>query len=400
VITLDPDRALATAAARAEELAAGHSRGPLHGVAVGLKDIIDVAGLPTRCGSHVLADEPPAAADAEIVRMLTDAGAIVVAKLHTHEFAYGPTGDVSATGPARNPHDPTRITGGSSSGSAAAVAAGHLPLAIGTDTGCSIRTPAAHCGVFGLKPRYGALPTDGVFPLAESCDHVGLLAADARSASLAWDSLTGGAPAAAATGLVIGVPADDYWRPHDPVIADGVAVVSSAARAAGHTVIDVATPDITELASTYPIIVGAEAYTTHARWLAERPGDYQPITADRLLMQADLPAHVYVDAQRTRRRLTEELHEHLTSAGVHVLLLATTPLRATPIGERKEHGIAVRPALLSLNLPFNLTGWPAISMSGPVADGGLPMGVQLVGVQRDERTLLALAERLAAELGA
>jgi aspartyl-tRNA(Asn)/glutamyl-tRNA(Gln) amidotransferase subunit A len=374
-------------------------------VAVGIKDIVDVAGLPTRCGSNVLADAPPAEADAAIVRMLTDAGAVVVAKLHTHEFAYGPTGDVSAAGPARNPHDPNRITGGSSSGSAAAVAAGHLPLAVGTDTGCSIRTPAALCGVFGLKPRYGALPTGGVFPLSESCDHVGLLAADAGSAALAWNVLTGGGtPPAAASGPVIGVLADEYWRPHDPVITAGVAAVAGAARAAGHPVIEVETPEVTELASTYPIIVGAEAYATHARWLAERPDDYQPITADRLRMHAELPANVYVEAQRTRRRLTAELHARLTSADsgaeVDVLLLATTPLRATPIGERKEHGVAVGSALLSLNLPFNLTGWPAISMPGPVVDGGLPLGVQLVGVRCDERTLLALAAQLADDLGA
>ncbi len=404
VITLDADRALATASALGDELAEGRSRGPLHGVAVGIKDMIDVAGLPTRCGSRVLADASPAAADAPIVRMLTDAGAVVVAKLHTHEFAYGPTGDVAATGPARNPHDPTRITGGSSSGSAAALAAGHLPLAIGTDTGCSIRTPAALCGVLGLKPGYAALPIDGVFPLSESCDHVGLLATDAESATLAWDVLVGGPPRAPSTvtpaPLGVGLPTDDYWRPHDPVIADGVVSVAAAVRAAGHTVVEVETPEITELASTYPIIVGAEAYATHARWLAERPDDYQPITADRLRMQAELPAHVYVTAQRTRRRLAAALHERLTSAGVDVLLTATTPLRATPIGERKANGVAVRPALLSLNLPFNLTGWPAISMPGPVADGGLPLGVQLVGVRRDERTLLVLAARLAAELGA
>ena len=155
VITLDAERALAQAAALTAELARGRCRGPLHGVALGVKDLIDVAGLPTRAGSHVLADAPPAAADAPVVARLRAAGAVVVAKLHTHEFAYGPTGDVAATGPARNPHDPSRITGGSSSGSAAAVAAGHLPLALGTDTGASVRTPAALCGVVGLKPTLG-----------------------------------------------------------------------------------------------------------------------------------------------------------------------------------------------------------------------------------------------------
>src|SRR3954451_23953707 len=135
VVTLDDERALAQAAALTEELAQGRWRGPLHGVALGVKDLIDVAGLPTRCGSNVLADAPPATADAPAVARLRAAGAVIVAKLHTHEFAYGPTGDVAATGPARNPHDPTRITGGSSSGSAAAVAARDLPLALGPATG-------------------------------------------------------------------------------------------------------------------------------------------------------------------------------------------------------------------------------------------------------------------------
>jgi Asp-tRNA(Asn)/Glu-tRNA(Gln) amidotransferase A subunit family amidase len=150
VVALDADRALAAAAELDVELARGRWRGPLHGVAVGVKDLIDVAGLPTRAGSNVLADAPPATVDAPVVARLREAGAVVVAKLHTHEFAYGPTGDVAATGPARNPHDPSRITGGSSSGPAAAVAAGHLPLALGTDTGASVRTPAALCGVTGL----------------------------------------------------------------------------------------------------------------------------------------------------------------------------------------------------------------------------------------------------------
>ena len=153
----------------------------------------------------------------------------MVAKLHTHEFAYGPTGDVAATGPARNPHDPSRITGGSSSGSAAAVAAGHLALALGTDTGASVRTPAALCGVVGLKPTLGRLPTAGVFPLSETCDHVGLLTPDVDSAALAWDALvppprqnsradltSAGAVRAACAGLRVGTLSDTYWRAADP----------------------------------------------------------------------------------------------------------------------------------------------------------------------------------------
>ncbi len=217
VVALDADRALRRGRR-------GRGPGPLSGVAVGVKDLIDVAGLPTRCGSNVLADAAPATADAPVVARLRAAGAIVVAKLHTHEFAYGPTGDVAATGPARNPHDPTRITGGSSSGSAAAVAAGYLPLALGTDTGASVRTPAALCGVVGLKPRFGALPVDGVFPLSETCDHVGPPHRGRRLRGLR----VGGAdrrtrPPAIRPGCASACPSTTTGAPFDPVLDDAAA---------------------------------------------------------------------------------------------------------------------------------------------------------------------------------
>lgn len=388
VVLLDADRALADAAERAAELSRGEWRGPLHGVAVGVKDLFDVAGLPTRAGSDVLADAPAATADAGAVARLRAAGAVVVAKLHTHEFAYGPTGDVSASGPARNPHDPTRITGGSSSGSAAAVAAGHLALALGTDTGASVRTPAALCGVVGLKPAYGRLPVDGVFPLSETCDHVGLLTADVDGAALAWDALTGtGTPAVARR---VGVLVDDYWQAVDPALTAAVDTAVARLRADGVAVVEIRTPMIDELAAAYPIIVGAEAYATHATWFADRPQAYQPATRERLGPARDLPAHAYVTAQRTRRRLVTEFRAAVD--GVDALVLPTTRLRATPIGRESVDGVAVRPALLALTLPFNLTGWPAVSVPG--AAEGLPAGVQVVGVTLDERGVLALARRL------
>lgn len=386
VVVLDDGRALAEAAERAAELARGEWRGPLHGVAVGVKDLYDVAGLPTRAGSHVLDGRPPAAADAALVTRLREAGAVVVAKLHTHEFAYGPTGDVSASGPARNPHDPTRITGGSSSGSAAAVAAGHVPLALGTDTGASVRTPAALCGVVGLKPAFGALPLDGVFPLSETCDHAGFLTADVAGAALAWDALSGTA-APVVDARRVGLPVGDYWHPADPALAAAVAAAAEALRAAGVEVVEVATPMIDELAAVYPTIVGAEAHATHAAWLAERPDAYQPGTRARLEPWRDLPARDYVDARRTRLRLGAALHEAVR--GTDALLLPTTRLRATPIGAEEVDGVPVRPSLLALTLPFNLTGWPAVSVPG--ATDGLPAGVQLVGVGLDERSLLRLA---------
>lgn len=374
--------------------------GPLSGLPVAVKDLIDVAGLPTRCGSTVRADAAPAGQDATVVAMLRAAGAVVVAKTHTHEFAYGPTGDVAAEGPCRNPHDPTRITGGSSSGSAAAVAAGLVPLALGTDTGCSIRTPAALCGVVGLKPARGALPTAGVFPLSETCDHVGLLGRDVDLVAAAFSALAGAridlsAPPPEA---VIGRPADAYWRVHDPEITAAVHRAAATLRAAGATVREVTLPGIEELAATYPVIVGAEAYTTHARWLADRPEAYQPATAARLRAAAGYTAADYITAQRTRRRTAAELTARLMAEGVDLLLLPTTPLRATPIGAEHVDApdgtrVAVRPALLSLTLPFNLLGWPAVSVPAPDVTG-LPVGIQVVAVRGGEQAALATAARI------
>lgn len=404
VITLNADRARAQASRLADEAAQGHWRGPLHGIAVGVKDLIDVQGLPTRCGSHVLDDAPPADADAPVVAALRAAGAIVVAKMHTQEFAHGPTGDAAATGPAHNPHDPTRITGGSSSGSAAAVAAGYLPLALGTDTGCSVRTPAALCGVVGLKPTYGRLSTHGVFPLAESLDHVGFLTTDVAAAQLAWSVLGGTADAGARiAGLRVGVLVDDYWRAADPAIDPWATAAVEVLAAAGAEPVAVRTPMIEELVAAYPVIVGNEAYTTHAGWLAERPQDYQPLIRERLLSFADRPAREYIGAQRTRHRLVAALRAALDRAGegtggggVDVLVLPTTRIRATPIGAPTTRidgtDVPVRPALLALNSPFNLTGWPAVSVPAPV--DGLPIGVQVVGVRVAERGVLDVAAAL------
>ncbi|PZS19199.1 MAG: amidase [Pseudonocardiales bacterium] len=376
--------------------------GPLSGVPVGVKDLIDVAGVPTRCGSAVLADAPPAREDAAVVAALRAAGAVVVAKTHTHEFAYGPTGDVAAEGPCRNPHDPRLITGGSSSGSAAAVAAGLVPLAVGTDTGCSARTPAALCGVIGLKPARGALPTTEVFPLSETLDHIGLLGADIHTVAVAFSALTGRRidPSAPIAGTVVGRPTDAYWRVHDPEIDAAVDRAADALSAAGAVLREVRLPGIDELAATYPVIVGAEAHTTHRGWLAQRPEDYQPATAARLQAAAAYTVADYVTAQRTRRQLAAELTARMLAGGIDVLLLATTPLRATPIGARQVEApdgtrVEVVPALLSLTLPFNLLGWPALSVPAPGVTG-LPAGIQVAAVRGGEQVVLAAGARIAA----
>jgi Asp-tRNA(Asn)/Glu-tRNA(Gln) amidotransferase A subunit family amidase len=376
--------------------------GPLSGMPVAIKDLIDVAGVPTRCGSAVLADAAPAHEDAAVVARLRSAGAVVVAKTHTHEFGYGPTGDVAVEGPCRNPHDPRKITGGSSSGSAAAVAAGLVPLAVGTDTGCSTRTPAALCGVVGLKPARGALPTTGVFPLSETLDHIGLLGADVETVAVAFSALTGRRidPSAPIVGTVVGRPIDPYWRVHDPAIAAAVDRAADALSCAGAAIREVSLPGIDELAATYRVIVGAEAHTTHRHWLAQRPGDYQPLTAARLQAAGTHTAADYITAQRTRRRLAAALTTRMLAEGVDVLLLATTPLRATPIGARQVDApdgarVEVVPALLSLTLPFNLLGWPAVSVPAPEMTG-LPAGIQVAAVRGGEQAVLAAGARIAA----
>ncbi|ANY06513.1 amidase [Pseudonocardia sp. HH130630-07] len=391
VVQLDAERARARAAELTTLSARGGSAGPLHGVAVGIKDIIDVAGLPTRCGSAILRDAPPATADAPIVAMLRAAGAVVVGKLHTHEFACGPTGDVSVTGPARNPHDLTRITGGSSSGSAATVAAGHLPLTVGTDTAASVRTPAALCGVAGLKPRRGALPGGGVFPLAESFDTVGLLTTDAAGLAVARAALGGpeagdGTPG---TGrLRIGVATGDWWRPQDPVIGDAVRIAADALADLGHPVTGQETPDVAELVATYAEITGSEVYATHRDWLATRRGEYQPATADRVSARGEAPAHAYLGARRERDRLAAAF---LAGLDCDVLLCPTTLLRATPLGDGpSEPGVQM--AMLQATAPFNLTDRPVVALPVPVP--GLPAGIQLVGITVGEAAVLDLAGAL------
>lgn len=391
VTHLDTDRALRDAKVLTDELAQGHRRGPLHGVAVGIKDIIDVAGMPTRCGSALFADHGPAEHDADIVASLRAAGAVIVAKLHTHEFAYGPTGDIAVEGPCRNPHDERLITGGSSSGSAATVAGGHLPLTIGTDTGGSIRIPASLCGVVGLKPAFGAISTRGVFPLAESLDHVGLFTTDVESAALAWNALTGTAAAhrGVGGGLTVGRPTQAYWAVHDDAIADAVEQAARRLAVLGHRVVEVELPGVEEFPAIYRRIGGAEAFATHADWVEQQPERYQPATLERIQAGGVATTREYIEARRRRESIRTDIVGAL--AEVDALLVPTTPIRASEIGVLVVDGVDVRAALLSLCSPFNLLGWPAVSVPGAFTPGDRPAGVSVVGVSLDERQLLTLA---------
>ncbi|WP_231330066.1 amidase [Actinomadura graeca] len=380
-VTLDPEGAEAAARRADGELASGADRGPLHGVPVAVKDIIDVAGLPTGMGSAHFAGNV-AERDAAVVTRLRAAGAVIVGKTGTHEFAYGGGGDVSADGPCRNPHDPTRMSGGSSSGSAVAVAAGMVPFAIGTDTGGSVRIPAAFCGISGFKPHFGAIPTGGVFPLSTSFDHVGVLAAtpaDCRTAYRALADLP--APRGASSG---GRAA--WIEPYaiDPEVERTVRALFPDAPSE--------TVDLRALRRIFAAIQDSEAYEVHAERVARAPGLYQPPTLERLERAGRTPGWSYVRASREREDIRAEVAGLLDR--YDLLVLPTMPLTAPPIGATDSAFGPLTPLLIALTCAWNVLGLPALSVPAGTV-GGLPVGAQLVTRAGSEDLLFEAAGRLA-----
>ncbi|RCG29844.1 amidase [Sphaerisporangium album] len=390
-VTVDAEAARLAARRADAERAAGVDRGPLHGIPVAVKDIIETAGMTTEMGSAHFAGHVPGQ-DATCVRRLREAGAIIVGKTTTHEFAYGPTGDRSRNGPSRNPHDPARMTGGSSGGSAAAVAAGMVPLAIGTDTGGSVRIPAALCGVVGFKPAYGAVPVHGVFPLASSLDHVGVLAGTAEDCGPAFRVLAGQVPASATQ---VGSPRVARLVTDAPPLVDPS--VAGVVEAAFPDAEEVTFPGVAELYQVYAAIQGSEAYAVHADRVARSPHLFDPEVLDRLRHAGGIPGWRYVRAAEARESFRGRVAALLDR--YDLLALPTVAVPAPPIGARDlEVGgvrVPVRDALLSFTSPWNLAGVPAVSVPAG-AVGGLPVGAQLICAAGREETLLAYADRVRA----
>jgi Asp-tRNA(Asn)/Glu-tRNA(Gln) amidotransferase A subunit family amidase len=389
-VTVDAEGARAAAVRARNELAAGTDRGPLHGVPVAIKDIVDTAGLRTTMGSRHFADNVPDR-DAPLVGRLRAAGAVIVGKTTTHEFAYGPTGDVAANGPGANPHDPARMAGGSSAGSAAAVADGLVPLAVGTDTGGSVRIPAALCGAAGLRPSPDGVPTSGVFPLSWSLDSVGPIAGCVADVALGWRVLAGARADLPdpPTEVRIGVPTGPWFERADARVT---AAVADAVRRLDGTVREVAVPDVEELYHLYRVVQSAEAVSIHRERLDTAPELYCPETLDRLRTAEQIPAWEYA---RSLRRLHEVRAAAMRRlAGVDVLVLPTVPVPAPLLGSRG--GVAgwdtTRDALLAFTVPWSVLGLPAVTV--PLPADGLPVGAQLVGLPGGDAELLAVAARL------
>jgi aspartyl-tRNA(Asn)/glutamyl-tRNA(Gln) amidotransferase subunit A len=381
-ITVTADSALVQAREADRELAAGRDRGPLHGVPISLKDLIDVEGVPTTAASRVRAAHI-AASDAAVTARLRAAGAVLVGKTNLHEFALGTTNEDSAYGPARHPLDPRRSPGGSSGGSAVAVATGMSLASIGTDTGGSIRIPSAMCGLVGLKPSLGEIPTAGVVPLSTTLDGVGPMARSVADARVVYHALRGESPGphSGVRPQRLGIPRDYFLALLDRQVASVFERACDSIRAAGIAVVDVAIPHAGDLAAVYTHIVLAEAAAFHAAGLEQRPDGYTPNVRLRLELGRAILAEDYLRALRGRERLRGEVDAALR--GCDALLLPTVAVPATLLGvETVTVGATeepVRNITLRLTQLFNVTGHPAITLPCGLTAEGLPVGLQLAG---------------------
>jgi aspartyl-tRNA(Asn)/glutamyl-tRNA(Gln) amidotransferase subunit A len=396
--------ALEAARSAEAEIMAGRLRGPLHGIPIGLKDIYETKGVPTTGHSKVMIDHVPRE-DAASVRRLRDAGAVVVGKLATHEFAFGgPSFDLPWP-PARNPWDTGRFTGGSSSGTGAAVAAGLVLGGTGSDTGGSIRGPAAYCGLAGLKPSYGRISRAGILPLAFSLDHAGPMAWTAEDCAIMLQAMAGHDPADPASadrpvpdyraslsgevkGLRIGLIRHFYEtdNPANEATRQGIANAAKLFEDLGCPVRELRVSPLADWAACGIMIMLSEAYAIHEATLRERFADYGEAFRDRMALATLVTGADYVQAMRLRRELVAEFA--MAMADFDLVITAAAPSEAPTFDAVSKFAIFERP---SLTMPFNVTGSPAMSVRCGHTDAGLPLAFQLVGKPFDEATVLKAA---------
>jgi AtzE family amidohydrolase len=402
------ERARQTADALDARRARGETLGPLAGVPFAVKNLIDVAGLPTRAGSKINRDLPPAKRDGTLVRRLEAAGAILVGALNMGEYAYDFTGENIHDGPSRNPHALDHMTGGSSGGSGAAIAAGFVPLALGSDTNGSIRVPSAFCGCFGLKPTYGRLSRAGSFPFVSSLDHLGPFARSVGDLALAYDAMQGldpddpvtttRAPEPAlpdvgrgASDLRIAIAGGHFAKHGDAYCFAAFAKVTRALGVA-HTV---ELPEAARARAAAYVITAAEGAALHLERLRERAQDFDPAVRDRLIAGSAIPAAWVIKAQRFRRWYRERVLQLFED--VDIILAPTTPCRAPKIGQTTfvldGATMLVRPNIGIFTQPISFIGLPVVAV--PIwIDDGLPLGVQVIAAPWKEADALRVARVL------
>lgn len=403
-ITVTAEQALSDARAAERDIANGRWRGPLHGIPVALKDLFDTAGVRTTAASEVFADRVPTE-DAEVVRRLKAAGAVILGKLNMHEFAYGDSSAQSHCGPVRNPWDVSRIPGGSSGGSAAAVAARLCYAALGSDTGGSVRQPAAYCGIAGLKPTYGLVSTRGVVPLSWSLDHVGPMCRSVADVALTLQPLAGHDPLDAnslsvsppdytsalrkkVSSLRLGVPRAVFYETLDPEIERAVNAALDVLRRLTAGARDVTLPAY----QTLPV-AGAEAYAFHAPYFTKTPERYKAMTRRRLEAGAGVSAAAYIQGRRELDRLRRDIRA--VFADVDLLVTPTTALMPATVDAALNDtstppagGVAIA---LRNTQPFDIFGIPTISVPCGFSASGLPIGLSISGPALGEPAVLALA---------
>ncbi len=410
-LTITEDSARTQAKAADAELSRGIDRGPLHGIPIAVKDVFETNGVRTTCGSLLFKDNVPAR-DAAVVEKLAAAGAVSVGKTGMHELAYGVTSNNPHFGAIRNPRDPDRIPGGSSGGSGAAVAADMVFMAMGSDTGGSIRIPAAFCGTVGLKPTSGRVSRYGVMPLDFSLDHMGPLTRSVRDAALTLQAIAGfdprdetssqvpvgdylPSPGCSVRDIRIGLPQNFYFDHLDPDVDKAVRVMAAKAELLGARIIPVRVPDIAALNNVGRVILLVEASALMEKYLGKRDQFGADVLA--LLDQGRfISATDYVNAQRLRRVMQREFAQLWSQ--VDCLFTPTTPEAAPRIGETTtqfgEHTEDVRLAATRLVRGINVLGLPAISIPCGMDRRGLPLGLQIIGRPFEEALILRVAASL------
>ena len=407
-ITVTADRAMTEAKAADAAFAAGKDAGPMQGVPYALKDIYDTANIRTTCHSKLLVDNVPAA-DCVVAQKLTAGGGVLIGKLATHEFAIGgPSFDLPFP-PARNPWNLDHITGGSSSGSGAAVAAGLVRMAMGSDTGGSIRGPAAYCGTVGMKATYGRVSRRGVFPLSYTLDHTGPLTRSVEDAAITLQVIAGYDPLDPASadepvddyisgleggvaGMRFGVPRAFFAHAASttPDMLAALDKTLDALRAAGAVVEDVTLPDYAIFNACGRVILTSEAFAIHEKDMRSRLGDYGAFTQQRFLLGATLTASDLVQAFRARRELTDAVNGVL---GRYDALLTASALAVAP-GFNNVPDPAKSAIAPMQTIPFNVTGHPAMSVPTGKGALGLPVGLQIVGRPFDEATVFRVGRAI------